>query len=160
MNQAVRSIAVRTRIRSLHASSTSTRRGGTHNLHARYERPSPLELAEKAGSGTESYDTISTSPVATSFQETPPPEQSQSGVRSARTLPAMQPLYQEHAADKPERDWRETRRPLTVQGIKIPPKPIAPGEEGDSRNVVRVQADVDRLLHVRMRTLRVHNVCR
>ena len=116
-------------------------RARSHNLLARYAAPSTEELAAKAGSDLERYETVATNPVASSFQDVPPPEQENAGIRTARTLPAMQPLHEPDVGAKPKRDWRETRAPLVVQGIKIPSRPIAPGEEGEREGRTRLTSD-------------------
>lgn len=89
------------------------------------------------GQGSTSRDitfgTVSTTPVGTSFQEVPKPGTllDKGGVKSALPLPAMMSVESSgDASTKPARDWRETRDPLSILGVTVPPKPRAPGEEG------------------------------
>ncbi len=82
---------------------------------------------------SEAFQTSSTQPAGTSFQEVPPPNAPLKGQgHLAVPIPAMK--------DPPSADERtgkgkvpsELRGEITVQGIVVPPKPRAPGEEGPS----------------------------
>lgn len=144
--------------RSVHSTTCVSR-----DVLARYNRPLlppanviPEHLDQIAPTQqSDAFRTTATAPVGTSLQEVPEPKQAET-IRSkiAIPLPAMKEIDSSGSSSK-------SRSPSIVQGITIPPKPIPPGEEGipildyPASSLMRC-----RMLHVRLRTLRLHGLCR
>lgn len=78
----------------------------------------------------EVFRTVSTSPAGSSMQEIPPPSELQGGSRLETPIPAMKAL-EEVLPSKRKLEPSQSRKEIIVQGVPIPPKPIAPGEEGE-----------------------------
>lgn len=78
----------------------------------------------------EVFLTVSTSPAGSSMQEIPPPSEVQGGSRLEMPIPAMK-APEDVLPSKRKLDSSQSRKEIIVQGVPIPPKPIAPGEEGE-----------------------------
>ncbi|TYJ56054.1 hypothetical protein B9479_003297 [Cryptococcus floricola] len=71
------------------------------------------------------YETSSTAPVANSLQEVPAHG---TGSRVADPVPAMKDTSGDNSANKDSGKGFRSKQ-MIVQGVAVPPKPIAPGEE-------------------------------
>lgn len=127
----------------------------------------------------EVFRTASTSPAGSSMQEIPPPSELQGGSRLETPIPAMK-APEEVLPSKRKLEPSQSRKEIIVQGVPIPPKPIAPGEEGEwlfslseahmrscslfgrvadgPRSDERRMLTQCRVLHVGMRALRVYDL--
>ncbi|ORY20426.1 oxidoreductase-like protein [Naematelia encephala] len=114
-------------LRAIHTRTTATRK---HDVLAPFRRPSlvsaakssfPTSLGEiRSADRIGVYETSSTSPAGTSFQDVPPPPTAPSS-KLAVPLPAMKPLGDDLGLS--------AGKTMMVQGISVPPKPRPPGEE-------------------------------
>lgn len=113
--------------------------------------------------GNVAYETASTAPVATSLQEVPSCEDEEAS-RLVEPVPAMKDASgakEEQSKGKTKARTKET----IVQGIVVPPKPTPPGEEGwrkltERFSLARLTNTFNRMLHVRLRQLRLYSLLR
>lgn len=115
------------RARFLHTSAIVPR-----ELYAQYRRSLPsAHDAQTANADlvkqTTAFETASTTPAGSSFQDVPAPVVSSRSSKTALPLPAMKPI------DDVKLKRTESIVPskeIVVQGVVIPPKPRPPTEEG------------------------------
>lgn len=113
--------------------------------------------------GNVAYETASTAPVATSLQEVPSCEDEEAS-RLVEPVPAMK----DASGAKEEQSKGKTKartKEMIVQGIVVPPKPTPPGEEGwrkhtERFSLARLTNTFNRMLHVRLRQLRLYSLFR
>jgi len=123
--------------RQLHISPPIPR---SHDVLARFRPPSPAHPALPTANGeiasqkpAEAFETASTEPAGTSFQEVPPPDVPLDGPgHLAIPVPAMKDSTGHVGGTDKGKEKIERRGPTIVQGVEIPAKPIPPGEEGKS----------------------------
>jgi hypothetical protein len=75
------------------------------------------------------FKTVATAPVASSFQETPPPD-SQARSKLALPIPAMRPMVMLDDVRPLPKVVKPVNKEMRVEGVLIPAKPEPPGEEG------------------------------
>lgn len=87
------------------------------------------EMTPKKREGA--FETSSTEPAGTSFQEVPPPNASLKGLgHMVLPVPAMKDVAPKADDSLQEEATSPTRGEITVHGVVIPPKPRPPSEEG------------------------------
>lgn len=125
----------------LFSSSSALKRG---NVLAKYARPAFPPLGDTPSLSTDDvFITASTEAAGTSFQSIPPPDTGKDGSHEGKVVPAMIPtptvpvsdqtaaLDSSKAGNESKTSGGVRKKEIIVQGIAIPPKPIAPGEEGE-----------------------------
>ena len=135
------------RIKAIRCFRISASRRKSHDVLAQFRPPRPpsslCNVAESiAFSGrtsadrSEVFETSSTEPAGTFFQEVPPPTKPQEAEYLALPVPAVKDTPLQAGDGSKEKKNSPSRGPITVLGVVVPPKPRPPGEEGKSISLI------------------------